>query len=67
MQKGIIQKIFNEETGIIIDEKGTEYYFSKVNSNTEDIKVGDNVLFDFVIIKTQSQYPIYKAINIEKI
>lgn len=67
MIKGIIQKMFNEENGIIIDEDNKEYYFSKVNCNTENIKIGDNVVFEFIIIETHYEYPIYKAINIEKI
>ena len=65
--KGIIQTMFDKENGIIIDENKREYYFSKVNCDTEDINIGDNVIFDFIIIETQNAYSIYKAINIEKI
>jgi len=67
MEKGIIKEMFDNENGIIIDEKKQEYYFSKVNCDSEDIKIDDKVLFDFIIIETQNEYPIYKAINIEKI
>lgn len=67
MKNGIIKEMFNEENGVIIDEDNKEYYFSKVNCNTENIKTGDNVLFEFIIIETYCEYPICKAINIEKI
>ncbi len=66
--KGIIQKLFDLENGVIQGEDGNEYYFSKANfENNEVIKEGDNVIFDIIIIETEKGYPINKAINIQKI
>ena len=66
--KGVIQKLFDLESGIIKGEDGNEYYFSKANfKNNKDIKEGDSVIFGIVTIETVNGYSIHKAIDIQKI
>ena len=46
---------------------GDLYVYFFRGSGIVNIKTGDNVLFEFIIIETYCEYPICKAINIEKI
>lgn len=44
--RGTIVKLFDKNNGIIVDDKGTEYYFSKVDFlNDFKCEIGKKIIF----------------------
>ena len=66
-KKGIIKEYIDDINGIIIGEDNIEYFFSKVNMDS-DVIGSSNEEVKFVVknIETEQGYVIHKAVNITK-
>lgn len=66
-KKGIIKEYIDDINGIIIGEDNIEYFFSKVNMDSDVIgSINEEVKFVVKNIKTEQGYVIHKAVNITK-
>lgn len=64
-EKGIIKEYIDDINGIILGEDNIEYFFSKVNMNSDITgSVNEKVRFIVKNIKTENGYIIHKAIDI---
>ena len=62
-EKGIIKEYIDDINGIILGEDNIEYFFSKVNMNSDITgSVNEKVRFIVKNIKTENGYIIHKAI-----
>ena len=66
-KKGIIKEQIDEINGIKIGEDNIEYFFSKVNMDSDVIgSINEEVKFVVKNIETEQGYVIHKAVNITK-
>lgn len=66
-KKGIIKEYIDDINGIIIGEDNIEYFFSKVNMDSDVIgSINEEVKFVVKNIETEQGYVIHKAVNITK-
>ena len=64
-EKGIIKEYIDDINGIILGEDNIEYFFSKVNMDSDITGiVNEKVRFIVKNIKTENGYIIHKAIDI---
>ncbi len=64
-EKGIIKEYIDDINGIILGEDNIEYFFSKVNMDSDITgSVNEKVRFIVKNIKTENGYIIHKAIDI---
>lgn len=64
-EKGIIKEYIDDINGIILGEDNIEYFFSKVNMDSDITdSVNEKVRFIAKNIKTENGYIIHKAIDI---
>lgn len=67
-EKGIIKEYIDDINGIILGEDNIEYFFSKVNMDSDITgSVNEKVIFIVKEIKTEQGYVIHKAVDIVKL